>query len=68
MRNKTGDIFAAEISKEDKELFLIALENTSLLNREQRRRVINILLKYYQYFLPSMGSIKSLDVIFEILS
>lgn len=66
--DRQNNEFIKLISKEDKELLLIALENTSLLNREQRRRVINILLKYYQYFLPSMGSIKSLDVIFEILS
>lgn len=59
--------FIRLLSAEDKGLLLSALNDTSLLNRVERRRAINILLKYYQYFLPSMGAIKSLDVITDIL-
>lgn len=59
--------FVRLLSVEDKTLLLRALEDTSQLNRIERRRAINILLKYYQYFLPSMGTIKSLDVIIDIL-
>lgn len=58
--------FISLLSAEDKVLLLSALADTSVLNRVERRRVINILLKYYQYFLPSMGAIKSLDVITDI--
>lgn len=60
--------FIRLISSEDKNLFLLILKNTSSLNRLERRKAINLLLKYYQYFLPSMGTIKSLDVITDILS
>ena len=59
--------FIKMLSAEDKGLILSALDGTSVLNRVERRRVINILLKYYQYFLPSMGAIKSLDVITDVL-
>ena len=62
-----GNEFVKMLSAEDKGLILSALEDSSALNRLQRRRTINILLKYYQYFLPSMGTIKSLDVITDIL-
>lgn len=59
--------FVRLLSVEDKGLLLSALESTSELGRSDRRRVINLLLKYYQYFLPSMGTIKSLDVITDVL-
>lgn len=59
--------FIKMLSAEDKGLLLGALENTSQLGRADRRRVINLLLKYYQYFLPSMGAVKSLDVITDVL-
>lgn len=59
--------FVRLLSVEDKGLLLSALESTSELGRSDRRRVINLLLKYYQYFLPSMGAIKSLDVITDVL-
>ena len=62
-----GNEFIRLLSVEDKGLLLNALNDTSLLSRVERRRAINILLKYYQYFLPSMGAIKSLDVITDIL-
>ncbi len=62
-----GNEFVKMLSAEDKGLILSALEDSSALNRLQRRRTINILLKYYQYFLPSMGAVKSLDVIIDIL-
>ena len=55
------------LSEEDKGVFVLALENASVLSRVDRRRAINILLKYYHYFLPSMGTIKSLDVITDVL-
>lgn len=59
--------FVRLLSVEDKGLLLSALESTSELGRSDRRRVVNLLLKYYQYFLPSMGTIKSLDVITDVL-
>lgn len=59
--------FIKLLAVEDRRLFLQSLEDASELDRSQRRRVINLLLKYYQYFLPSMGTIKSLDVITDIL-
>jgi hypothetical protein len=59
--------FISLLSAEDKSLLLNALNDISLLSRLERRRGINILLKYYQYFLPSMGAIKSLDVVTDIL-
>ncbi len=59
--------FVKLLGVEDKILLLKAIEDTSVLNRIERRRAINILLKYYQYFLPSMGTIKSLDVITDVL-
>ena len=59
--------FIRMISAEEKLLMLQALEDTSALSRMQRRKTISVLLKYYQYFLPSMGAIKSLDVITDIL-
>ena len=62
-----GNEFIRLLSVEDKGLLLNALNETLLLSRVERRRAINILLKYYQYFLPSMGVIKSLDVITDIL-
>lgn len=62
-----GNEFISLLSAEDKGLLIRALENTSQLGRADRRRVINLLLKYYQYFLPSMGVVKSLDVITDVL-
>ena len=62
-----GNEFVKLLGVEDKSLLLKAIEDTSVLNRIERRRAINILLKYYQYFLPSMGTIKSLDVITDVL-
>ena len=62
-----GNEFISLLSAEDKGLLIRALENTSQLGRADRRRVINLLLKYYQYFLPSMGAVKSLDVITDVL-
>ena len=59
--------FVRLISAEDKSLLLKSLEDTSELSRVERRRAINLLLKYYQYFLPSMSAIKSLDVITDVL-
>ena len=59
--------FIKMIGAEDKDVILLAMEDSSALNRPQRRKAINILLKYYQYFLPSMGAVKSLDVITDIL-
>ena len=55
------------LQAEDKALFLSALAGSSALNRVERRRAINILLKYYHYFLPYMGVVKSLDVITDVL-
>ena len=55
------------LGADDRGLLLGALENASLLGRAERRRAIILLLKYYQYFLPSMGAIKSLDVISDVL-
>ena len=60
--------FVRFLGAEDKGLLISALENASQLGRADRRRAINLLLKYYQYFLPSMGAIKSLDVITDVLS
>ena len=60
--------FVRLLGAEDKGLLLSALENASQLGRTDRRRSISLLLKYYQYFLPSMGAIKSLDVITDVLS
>lgn len=62
-----GNEFIKLLGAEDRGAFLQALDTASELSRTQRRRVINLLLKYYQYFLPSMGAIKSLDVITDIL-
>lgn len=62
-----GNEFIKLLGAEDRGAFLQALDTASELSRTQRRRVINLLLKYYQYFLPSMGAIKSLDVIIDIL-
>lgn len=59
--------FIRLLSAEDKRLLLSGLEKASELGRAERRRVINLLLKYYQYFLPSMGALKSLDVITDVL-
>lgn len=59
--------FVKLLGDEDRNMFLLSLETTNELSRTQRRRMINLLLKYYQYFLPSMGAIKSLDVITDIL-
>ena len=56
------------LSTEDKGVLVLALKDASVLSRVDRRRAINLLLKYYQYFLPSMGTIKSLDVITDVLS
>lgn len=63
-----GNEFVRLLGAEDRGLLLSALNNASELDRTERRRVINLLLKYYQYFLPSMGTIKSLDVITDVLS
>lgn len=62
-----GNEFIKLLGAEDRDMFLLSLETTNELSRTQKRRVINLLLKYYQYFLPSMGTIKSLDVITDIL-
>ena len=59
--------FVRLLSAEDKMLILKALGNTVDLSRAERRKAINLLLKYYHYFLPSMGAIKSLDVITDVL-
>ena len=59
--------FIRLLGAEDKKFLLIALAGASALSRTERRRVINLILKYYQYFLPSMGTIKSLDVITDVL-
>ncbi len=63
-----GNEFIKLLGKEDKILLLRALDESSELSRMERRIVINLLLKYYQYFLPSMGTIKSFEVITDILS
>ena len=51
-----GNEFVKMLSAEDKGLILSALEDSSALNRLQRRKAINILLKYYQYFLQTLSS------------
>ena len=64
--------FIRFLGAEDRELILKALksglENAQVdMTRAERRKAINLLLKYYHYFLPSMGTIKSLDVITDVL-
>ena len=43
-----------------------ALLNEIHLNRHDRQKLIEVLLKYYNYHMPGMGQIKSLEILNEI--
>lgn len=65
--DKESNEFISLLSVADREVLLSVINEDKELNRVDRRRAIHLLLKYYQYFLPSMGTIKSLDVITDVL-
>ena len=55
-------------NKADQQLLHTALSNEGLLNLPEKRKVLQLLLSYYQYNLPGMGELKSLSVLTEIFS
>lgn len=51
---------------DDKKLFLTLLQNPQPLQQAQKRRLMQLVIAYYQHFLPGMGNLKSLSVLTEI--
>lgn len=55
-------------STTDQQLLTVVLANENLLSRTERKKALQLLLSYYQYYLPGMGKLRSLDVLSEIFS
>lgn len=52
----------------DKQLFISLLNNPETLSLTDRRRSLQLLIHYYQQFIPGMEHLKSLSVLTEVFS